>query len=211
MPLKEIKRHLDERTPQSLIDLFTQQRKNVEEKIQHLQRTAVMIDARLGTTRRGLEANIDTIEAKHCGQELIFAGEQVHCEYTQEALEDAASVFYDLCGRENIIYGYPLGTMVAKESLLKGEWHMPNRFYFKVPRSEGRWTKTKKPEGLYVTGFERTSYSGPQKLYPKLFEYIQNNGLVITGNSYEEFLLDEISIKESDNYLLQVSIQVERI
>lgn len=210
MSLSEIKRHLDERTPESLIELFTIQRKNIEEKIDRLWRIEAMIDTRLGATRRALEADKDFIGVKRCSEELLFAGAEIRCGDTQEELENVAKEFYDFCDQEKVTYGYAVGEIIAKQTLLKGEWHYPMCYFCKVPKNEGTHPLFIKPAGLYLIGFETVSYDGPEKLYEKLFKYIKDNDLTIVGNSYEEFLLDEIAVKNPNGYLVQVSIQVKK-
>lgn len=208
MPLREIKRHLDERTPDRLIELFTIQRKNVEEKIHRLQRIETMIDTRLGITRRALEINPSRIELLKCAEELLFAGDEITCQNTEE-IEKAIVEFYNICDEEKIIYGYPFGTIISKKHLLEGNSSLPSHFFFKMPKMEGSRQKLSKPAGLYITGFEHAFNQGSPQLYKQLFDYIKEHGLTIVGNSYEEFLLDEIAVKNPDGYLLQVSIHVE--
>lgn len=209
MPLCEIKRHLDERTPETLIELFTAQRKNVEEKIQRLQRIETMIDTRLGITRRALEVDPYKIELLNCTNELLFASDEIVCKNIEEEIEKAITEFYNICDEEKITYGYPFGTIVSQKHLLDENWHFPSRFFFKMPKMEGKRQKLLKPAGMYLTGFELSSSNGALPLYERLLEYIKENKLTISGNSYEEFLLDEIAVKNPDNYLLQISIQVD--
>lgn len=211
MPLCEIKDHLDKRTPASLIELFSTQRKEIEEKIYRLRRIKAMIDTRLSITRRALEIDISKINLENYPEELLFAGDEIVCQGTVEERENAVNQFYDLCDRKNIPYGYPFGTMVSQKNLLQGNCNSPSRYFFKTPAIEGIDPMLSKPAGLYLTGFERSSYNGHHNVYNHMFEYMKKNKLAVSGNSYEEFLLDEISIKDPENYILQISIQVKRI
>lgn len=210
MSLREIKRHLDARTSASLIELFTVQRKNVEEKIHRLERIEAMIDTRLGITRRALEINAADIWLLECAEEQLFAGEEITCQYTEEELDKAAGEFYDLCDAEKITYGYPFGTIVSRENLLQGNWHFPSRFFFKMPTEEGNCPKLSKPAGLYLIGFERSLSYASGEFYERMFDFMNEHGLTPAGDSYEEFLLDEIAVKNSDDFLMQISIQVEK-
>lgn len=209
MQLSEIKRYLDERTPAALLGLFAAQRKNVEEKIYRLQQIQTMIDTRLDITHRALAINTAEIELRDCAEELLFAGEEVVGQ-SEEELENALMEFYDCCEYERIIYGYPFGTMISSQNLLTGKWHTPSHFFFKIPMEETKKPRFVKPAGLYLIGFEEAAYEGPEVVYGRMFDYIKVHGLRITGNSYEEYLLDEIAVKNPGKYLLQVSIQVSK-
>lgn len=210
MPLCEIKRHLDARTPASLLALFSAQRESVEKRIQKLQRIEAMIDTRLGITRSALELDPAKIELRACAEELLFAGDEICCQDRPEELEKAVETFYNLCDAEKITYGYPFGTMIARENLEQENWHFPARYFFKMPLEEGSRPKLSKPAGLYLTGFERGAEAAAQRLYTRLYRHMKQRGLVIKGNSYEEFLLDEIAVKTPEDYLLRISIQVDQ-
>ena len=43
--------------------------------------------------------------------------------------------------------------------------------------------------------------------YSVLKDYIKKTGLQITGNSYEHELLNYLATGESDNYVIEISIQ----
>lgn len=208
MPLCDIRSHLDERTPASLIELFTAQRKHMEEKIQRLERIEAMIDTRLGITRRGLEVDLSEFELKFCEEELLFASEEVACPGTEEGIQRAVEEFYIICDKEKIIYGYPFGTMVSKQNLLQGNSQHPSRFFFKMPTVESSRPRLCKPAGLYLKGFDKTSSYGSPRLYSRLFDHMKASGLVVAGNSYEEFLLDEIATKDPNGRILQISVEV---
>ena len=211
MSLDEIKQHLNERSPAALIELLTVQRKNIEEKMQRLKRIETMIDTRLAVTRRALEIDPQYIELKDCPKELLFAGDEITDNPTKAEQDDAEVAFYNLCGREKITYGYPFGTMISKQNLLAGSRHLPLRFFYKIPNKVGSRHKIVKPAGLYLTACGLSSYEGSQGIYLRMFSYMKQNGLVVCGDAYEEFLLDEIATKDPNSYLLQVSIQVERV
>lgn len=210
MPLREIKQYLDERTPASLIELFFAQRKNMENKIRRLERSEAMIDTRLGITRRALEIDPTAIELRVCAEEQLFAGDEIHCGGTEAELDNAATEFYTLCDREKITYGYPFGTMILRQNLIAGNWRLPSRFFFKMPAEDGARPMLSKPAGSYLIGYECTSCKESQEVYARLFAFAKKQKLAIVGNSYEEYLLDEITVKNPEDYLLQVSIQVQK-
>lgn len=43
-----------------------------------------------------------------------------------------------------------------------------------------------------------------------MLSYIENHGLEICGNAYEEYLIDEIAEENPDRYLLQILIQIKQ-
>lgn len=212
MPLCEIKNYLDARTPETLIELFNIQRKNIEEKILRLKTIKTMIDMRLSITRKALalEGDISKIEVCECKEEMLFASERVACT-NMKGLEIAIKEFYDLCGEKQIIYGYPFGAIISRQNLLKNNWKFPSNYFFKIPKMNDEDTSLLKPAGLYLIGVGEANYDGVHNIYGGMFEFIKNRGLEVIGDAYEEYLLDEIAVKNSDKYLMQISIRVKKI
>ena len=66
-----------------------------------------------------------------------------------------------------------------------------------------------KPKGLYLIAYHRGSYDTTYKTYDRMIEFAKQNNLEFSGYSYEEFILDEISVIGYDNYLTQIQIQVQ--
>lgn len=208
MPLADIKRYLDERTPSSLIELFTYQRDLLEQRIDKLLRLQFMIDTRLSITRRGLEINPASILLKQCTKERLLVSEDI-TGLDEDATEDAVGRFYDFCDQEQIIYGYPFCTIISRQNLEKKKWNLPSYFFFKFPAEEKVLSNKIKPAGLYLIAFGEASYHSSELIYQRMWDYIEKEGLTIAGDAYEEFLLDEIAVKAPENYLLQVSMQVK--
>lgn len=211
MSLRDIKCYLDERSPDKLIDLFTVQHENVKEKIFRLTQIQQMIETRLQLTHRGQQVDPDVITLSHCKEEWLFAGDEITGEDEQD-IENAMVAFYDYGEQEHMIYGHPLGTILSREKLLNRRLCQPSRYFFKFPPEQNIHTGITKPAGLYLIGYGEVGvYEFPIQIYERLFSYIEKNGLRIIGNSYEEFLLDEIALQPSALYLVQVSVQVEHM
>lgn len=210
MSLKDIKLYLDERTPETLLDLFTLQRRHIDEKILKLQSIRRMIEMRLDITKQGLETDISKLILRKCNKEPLFASEMI--EYNSDnATEKSMEDLYERYERDHMTYGYPLGTIVSREHLIHGYFEKPSRFFFKFSQEETKNPLVYKPAGLYLIGFEEINlYDVPLKIYHRMFDYIKKFDLEIAGDSYEEYLLDEIAIKEPGKHLLKISLQVEK-
>lgn len=209
MRLVDIKRYLDERTPDSLIEIFTYQRNILEERIAKLRRLECMIDTRLFLTRKGLETNPATILLKQCAKEPLLVSEDV-TGLDEDATEDAVGRFYDFCDQEQIIYGYPFCAIIPRDNLEQKRWNMPSHFFFKFPAEETVLSNKIKPAGLYLIAYEEVDDYSSELIYQRMWDYIDKEGLTIAGDAYEELLLDEIAVKSPGKYLLQVSMQVTR-
>lgn len=208
MPLTEIKHYLDQRTPDTLLNVFAEQKYIVEQKIQKLRNAAHMIDTRLAMTAEARRIDLNTLELKSCDSQYLFVSNELKGS-TNEELEKETGPFYDLCNQNHLSYGYPFGTILSCKHL-KDE-PKPCRFFFRFPPGETCSPAYEKPAGLYLTGYVITDYYGrPSSVYHRMDEYMKKNGFILYGNCYEEFLLDEIAVKSTSDYLLQISVQVKK-
>jgi len=212
MPLKEIKAYLRGRSPEKLIDLLEIQKENVQEKIKTLMQISDMLDTRIELTEKGLdaEADIGSVTLKEYKAAPILLGPELpadgHISEGWYYLID----FYEFCSENKVIRGLPTGVIISQPDLLQKNTTHPSRFYYRPVSGNSCTTNSQKPYGLYVVGREHMGYEINNKLYARLFSYIEKTGLEICGNAYEEYLLDEISTTDPTQYLLQIAIQVRK-
>lgn len=149
--------------------------------------------------------DIDTpkIELAEKKSEIICLGPAV--EETDVKIESMVD-FIRLCRMNGISFVNHTGKLFSKQTMDNKNWNTPDRFYIKS--SKGNYETE---EGLYLVLYSRSNYINNDALYEKTFQYIKENDLMICGNTYEEFPLDEISINNPDNYLVKVSVRVRQV
>jgi effector-binding domain-containing protein len=67
----------------------------------------------------------------------------------------------------------------------------------------------KRNPGKYCVGYTRGYYGVTNGLEDRMLEYMQKNLLSPIGPAYNVYMLDEISIRDPDQYLLQACVMVE--
>ena len=67
-----------------------------------------------------------------------------------------------------------------------------------------------RPAGEYLVGTERCYYGETGRLPRRMFEYALHNGLDLAGPAYTVYLLDAASVTGAEQYLLQVTVGVEK-
>ncbi len=89
--------------------------------------------------------------------------------------------------------------MFSEERVKSGDLKWPDRYYFYNPSGEDE-----RPAGLYAVGYTRGGYGQSNGLYQRMADYIKAQGFTICGDSYEEYPLNELSVKDDTNYLIRV-------
>jgi effector-binding domain-containing protein len=67
-----------------------------------------------------------------------------------------------------------------------------------------------KPKGLYATAYHRGSYDTLCTAYERLLCFLKKNHLGVGAFAYEEYLIDEVGAKETNDYITQITLAVER-
>lgn len=106
--------------------------------------------------------------------------------YELFTLNARSRIFSGLSGRDDGL----------KNESAEKRWDKPSHDYYRFSREKYPLYQLK-PAGKYVFGTMYADYGETDSLYQELLRYIAENGLGIAGNAYEEYLIDEITEKNS--------------
>ena len=114
----------------------------------------------------------------------------------------------DYCYSNDLYIGYPVGSIKTIEDLKSENPYDYSYYYTKVNKNSVDENVIIKPEGTYVVGYLKGYYENTPTLYNKILKYISENNLTIIGYAYEDVLLDEVTVKNINEYVIKVSIQI---
>ena len=66
-----------------------------------------------------------------------------------------------------------------------------------------------KPAGKYAVIYHRNGYSTASESYRTLAEFVKKSGFVMGDYFYEDDILDELSMKGYENYMIKISVKIE--
>lgn len=201
--IEEVKDYVDRRTPQSMFSLFESQEKHILQEIKKLNRTLEIMKLYADIANDALKYDENSIIVKYKKKEPIFSGPIS----SNNTADDSIVSFYNFAAKNGFDVGYPLGAIVSKENLESEEPLFASQYYFKVENHHNSY----KPEGKYVVLYGRCAYGESDDLYEMLFRFIKENKLNICGHAYEEYPLNELSIKDEQQYCVKIEIMVEDI
>jgi DNA-binding transcriptional MerR regulator/effector-binding domain-containing protein len=208
VPLKDMKAYLDQRTPQKLLDLSKQKIEEVNQKIINLNQIKHLLEESIIFTNKGLYANCDEITIENQKEEYLVRSELLNEDNTKDYIKWMLE-YNNFESRTLSKDTSFVGTMLSKENITAGNYLSSS--YFFVKTSDLSRSNALKPEGTYAVACHRGSYETVGKTYDKLIDYCKKNHLRIGDFSYEESLLDIISMKEEKDYITQITIAVEKL
>lgn len=204
--IEEIKHFMSGKTTKNMIDLFQIQEKRILAEINKLHRMCEMMELHTDMMKEFLTDKIDKIEVKERKEEPLFIGKP----FGVDSTEDENTVdFFTHADELGIELSYPFGNMIVQNKIeqynpKQGRDDLISQYYFKVKQGQNGC----KPAGYYVVAYGYDGNEGLLEVYQRLFLYIQEHGLTICGNAYEEYLLDEMPVQSGQEGVVKVEIMV---
>lgn len=204
MPLSKIKSYLNHRTPQKLISLCSEQESSINIQIKQLQQ----IKASLHSTRKDVEQAI-------MSHNKVFIQEesQEHLRLS-EILEEADDsemtiAFGNLMNSVRETMFRPVSGMIHRTcDLIHGNYNQHCLFYLRTSCNKTNCNCTIKPRGKYLISYHYGDYDTLSDTYQELFTYADKNSIILGEWFYEEMVLGDWAVMDSEDYIMKVSVQI---
>lgn len=208
VPLKEMKAYLDERTPEQLLDFSRHKIEEVNQKITKLNQIKHLLEETIVFTNQGLHASCEEIIVEEQKEEYLIRSESLNEENTKDYIKwmlEYNNFEIQTLSKDTSF----VGTMLSKENITNGNYM--NSTYFFVRTRDISHSNALKPKGFYTVAYHHGSYETIGKTYAKVMHYCDENHLRMGDFSYEEDLLDIISMKDEKDYITKITVAVEKI
>lgn len=206
MSLDEIKELTNKRTPALFLEVGSEQVQKIDAKIDEWVRARKLLITMMKLVQSVANVDEDAITIQFLPAEAIVLGELNDFSRNRKDY-DAELSFYQDVGKKypGMDLKYPTWVTYTQETIRRGEYEYPERFYLYNPEGFDR-----RPAGLYAVGYTRGGYGDIDSLVKRLLSYIEENGYEMCGNAYEEYPLGEFCIADGMNYLIRVMITVRQ-
>jgi hypothetical protein len=113
------------------------------------------------------------------------------------------SDYYRIARNLRVNLSYPIGGYFDTVEEFMRTPAQPKRYFSLDPNG-----MDVKVAGNYLTGYTRGDYGQMNDLPERVDAYLKESGIKRTGPVYQIYTLNEVSIKDPDNYLQQISISI---
>jgi len=209
MPLKEIKVYLDNRTPSTLLELFKTKLIQVDYEIENLKRIRKLMETKIDITEKACIIDYCNISLEFLDEEHLILSNSIENKTHKEYLK-IISEHMNYCNLNHLNSGHSIGAIISKENILKGVDENYSYLYTRLDTYNNVPAPFTKPKGLYCVAYHKGDYKTINNTYKKILKFLKDSNLNIGRYAYEEFLLDETSVKGYDNYITQILIEVEK-
>ncbi len=204
MSLAEIKTLRDARSAGNAEEMLARQIEWVDSKIGELLRTRKLLSTLRKSIRSVAGVDEGAITVQSLPEAPIILGGPNDYSGGRNAYDALLTFYRDIENRYlDADLNYPAWGFFPEERIRRGDWRMPERYYFINPDGRDR-----RPAARYAVGYTRGGYGLSGELYARLMAYIDANGLEICGGAYEEYPLNEVSVPDDENYLMRILVTV---
>lgn len=209
IPLADIKKYLNTRTPNAFLQLLHQQNQLVDEKIEELQWLKSFINGRIAITEEGIDATHDQIKTeRRCEEYYIIT--KYSGDSDDRNVYAALSKHLAYCHENQIYSPYAIGGLVASDGDFSSENYSYSHLYTKIQPEDVSQSVhvTVIPPRTYLTIYSTNGFDPVPKMFIRLLDFAQENGYQAGEHFFEDILLDEMSKFGFDNYTVKVSLPV---
>lgn len=215
MPLKTIKTYLDNRSPEALIELLDIQQREIGKKMQELEWLRGFLSTKTQLTKDGMSAKPGVVSMEQLKKEYLVISDYKGSESDKD-IAAAISKHLNFCHSQDIYSAHTIGGMVPTTAIPSNGSYNYSHFYTKLSKTDyslickttPSTIVTIKPAGTYAVIYHKGGFDCIYNDYQKLVEYTKSHGLTMGSHFFEDVILDELSMKGWDNYVLKLSLQV---
>ncbi|AZV48833.1 MerR family transcriptional regulator [Bacillus halotolerans] len=206
MPLKEIKEYLNKRSPDELIYLLESKESILDTKIIQLQKMKKIISEKSRITKKAAEIDRSAILFEERQEEALVLTEA-------EPFTGDKSIYNSMINHNKYVNTHNLdahhspGWMMDTKKIISGKAFSYDYLYTRVNKTLNHYHYVQN-KGTYLTAYHGDGYSRIKETYDRLLTFSRGKDIKLQGFFYEEVMLDELSVKGYEKYLIKVFVQI---
>ncbi|SET84614.1 DNA-binding transcriptional regulator, MerR family [Lacrimispora sphenoides] len=208
MPLKEIKKYMDERNPVKLVDLLEQKSNEVSKEIKKLKNTKREIDSLKELTEKALSVEYNTIGTAYhksmkalCSTLMDNDNDNSYPNFLTELI-----AFRNNSNASMIDF---LGASLTIDNIRDKRFDSFSYLYTKTNNADKKNNTLVRKEGWYLQVYYKGSYPRISEMYTEIMQHAKEHQINLGKNAYEEYLIFEIGTKNRDDYVTLILVEIE--
>lgn len=207
VPLSEIRAYLDRRSPEALLTLLEREGTALTEKLTRLRRLRELIRRKAELTRQAMEVRPGVVTEEQRPQRWYVAT-------AAAGLTDEGSYprvlarHLEYCQAHQVHSPYAMGAILPVEAARRGDWDGYTHCYTQVDKPVRGARLLTAPAGRYLTVCHAGSFDTVRQGYRLLLDWAAEHRLTLGPLFWEDVLLDELTGKGYDHYLLRLSVSL---
>jgi DNA-binding transcriptional MerR regulator len=203
IPLKKIKAIMESRSPESMAEVLTHYELRMNNELRALQESFALVHMLRTLMQSSLSQNEKEFSVRFSEEARIALG-PVNDFCPGEDYYRVFSDYYRIARNQRVNLSYPIGGYFDTVEEFMRTPSQPKRYFSLDPN--GLDVKT---AGNYLTGYTRGDYGQMRDLPARVDSCLKSAGIKRAGPVYQIYTLNEVSIKDPNDYLQQISILID--
>lgn len=209
IPLKEIKKYIDERNPTYALNLLEKQQELMLKKQREIEYALAKMEHRIHLIKEATKAKAEQMVMKEIPQRKITAI-AVAPNTTDDMFEYYIhSLQKNMRQMDDSLFSGDIGVTVAKKGLMQNEFQAYSSVFilldympFQVHSSD------EIKEGIFACVYHNGPYEETDETYKKLMKYIDQEGYEVDGDAIEIALIDWSVTENPEEQVTEIQIPV---
>lgn len=206
MSLGEIKEYMENRSPERFMSMMDGKKRQIDEEIRRLKNMKRFILHEEESVQLAMKAALDEPRLVERDREYLLVSDISAGSERKAAVEIAEHVrmqekYHDTVGEVGSIY---LG-----EDMDRGIYDRYVKVYTRLDKKTASRRVQSRPEGVYVELYSRGHLWDMEKPYRLISAFAGERGIRLGQMWYEDLMLDELTVKEYEQYIVKVMVPVE--
>lgn len=209
IPLKEIKKYIDERNPAYALNLLEKQQEMMLKKQREIEYALAKMEHRIHLIKKVTKAKAEQMVIKEIPQRKITAI-AVAPNTTDDMFEYYIhSLQKNMRQMDDSLFSGDIGVTVAKKGLMQNEFQAYSSVFilldympFEVQSSD------EIKEGMFACVYHHGPYEETDETYKKLMKYIDQEGYEISGDAIEIALIDWSVTEDPEEQVTEIQIPI---
>lgn len=207
MPLEEIKKYMNERSPELLLELFEKEERMIEEQIKKLKQTKAWIQKKNESIKSTLSAQWENIVVQKEPERYLIQSQVLTTD--ERSWEEEIGKLFDYCEKHGIKSPYPIGYRQNTEDIQNNIFYNYHVFYELLDEKPESGEYQVKPEGDYLVVYHRGMWNELETMYKKILKFAARQGLRLGEYFYEDCLLDGLALESEKDYVIRITCKIE--
>lgn len=204
--IPQIKEFLQNRSPNSLLEVYSLTLSDVDQKIERLKSIKSHLKQELSDINRLLTIDVTSIELiSHKHDEYMTILDASFDATMEDLIESALKV---KTKQEFDTFDCQIGAIISVSSLLAGDFDSYRYVFMGAkPKAKSKGKLHVKKKGRYLRAYHQGSWETLKDRYQDLLAYAKKHGLTLTDHSYE-IGINEDFVESIDQYITQIEIAI---
>lgn len=205
IPLAKIREFFENRDDQKMLEILKDQKRQVEEERNQLDRIERKIQSRLLQIEDAFQTEYDKIEERKLNDRRIAVLKK-----ELSISEDLEQPIRELAKRDSlhaVMFLGKVGVSISSTNLQKGNFDKFSSIFVVIePEDDCGENVSYLPSGNYLTIRFRGTHKDAEPSYFKIFQYMKEKGYTFAGDSLEFALIDYGLTKDPSKFTTEIQI-----